>query len=291
MTDGRTGPFVQQKRAIIEPDRLERKISDLLDTFFRRRIDRLQELKLDERLGSKNPYLFKAIGVADASDIVTALLDAHISSSDETIFGNEFFEPLAKWVAEKSFEGQHDVTVQVSGAEGCDILLSKADENQAIAIKSGPKVFNAQSRGKQISEFRKIERILKKDRKLFLAIVGYCYGRKKQKGGGDFTEIAGQQLWQHLTGHSDFYLQIIHLMKLKPIEHRPQFTQEYEKAKNRFVLEFLMKYAFPDGSIDWDKLVVKVSEIATPRTVVEKPRGRIAKRKKATAKTGNPSDY
>lgn len=256
-----SSPVGPQTRATIAPERLERKISDLLDIFFRRRIDRLGELKLDERLASKNPYLFKAIGVADASEIVTALLDAHISSSDETIFGNVFFEPLAKWVAEESYQGDKGVTVQVSGAEGCDILLSDGSENQAIAIKSGPKVFNAQSRGKQIAEFKKIERILKKDRKLFHAIVGYCYGRKKQQEARDFTEMAGQQLWQHLTGQPDFYLQVIHLMRQKPIEHRPLFVDEYQKAKNRFVLEFLTKYAFPDGSVDWDKLVTKVSRV------------------------------
>jgi len=254
-----------QERAIVAPDALEQKISDLLDILFRRRIDRLQELKLGDRLRSKNPYLLRAIGVADAREIVQALLDAHISSSDETIFGNEFFEPLAKWVATKSFEGSSSTSVQVSGSKGVDIQLSGHSDNQAIAIKSGPKVFNAQSRQKQIDEFKTVERILKKDRKHFQAIVGYCYGRKKQNETGYFTEMAGQQLWEHLTGEHDFYLRIIRLMQSKPIQHRPQFIKAYDEAKERFVREFNEKYALSDGSIDWDKLVIEVSAIGAPK--------------------------
>jgi hypothetical protein len=271
-------------RTIIASDILEQKISDLLDIFFARRIDRLQQLKLDSRLSSKNPYLFRAIGVADASEIVKELLDAHISSSDETIFGNVFFEPLAKWVAAKSFEGQSGTAVQVSGAEGCDILLTKPGQNEAIAVKSGPKVFNAQSRGKQILEFKKIDRILKKDGKLFLALVGYCYGRKKQKDVKDFTEMAGQKLWEHLTGEPDFYLRIIRLMRQKPIEHRPKFQEQYNNAKNLFVREFLTKYALPNGSIDWDKLVVKVSAVNSPNKAVEKPSKTKARRNSKLSK-------
>jgi hypothetical protein len=273
---------IDPTRAVISPEALERRISDLLDIFFKKRIDSLQNLKLEQKLKVENPYLFRAIGVSDASGIIEELLDAHISSSDETIFGNEFFEPLAKWVAAQSFRDRIDVTVQVSGAEGCDILVSMANETQAIAVKSGTKVFNAQSRRKQIDEFMKIDRILKKDRKLFLPIVGYCYGRKEQRDAKDFTEMAGQRLWEHLTGETDFYLRIIRLMKTKPLEHRPRFTDEYDKAKNRFVKEFLSKYSLQDGSIDWDQLAQIISEIKPPRQKPEMPARKKSKRNTGT---------
>lgn len=271
-------------RATIPSADLEEKIAQLLDVFFNKRTDSLQSLKLDAKLKVKNPYLFRAIGVSDASEIVEELLDAHISSSDETIFGNEFFEPLGKWVAEKSFENQRHITVQVSGAEGCDILISTPEENQAIAVKSGTKVFNAQSRRKQIDEFHKIERILRKDKKLFLSIVGYCYGRKEQRLAKDFTEMAGQKFWEHLTGEKDFYLRIIELMKLKPVEHRPKFLDQYNKAKNRFVKEFLSKYALEDFSIDWNKLARMISEVRLPAAKAKKAKK--AKSKKVLSEKG-----
>ena len=271
-------------RTIIPAHALEEKIAELLDSFYIRHIGRLKELKLDERLRSKNPYLFRAIGVTNASQIVEELMDAHISSSDETIFGNVFFEPLAIWVAEQYFEGMTGTMVVVSQGKGIDIQLSNATVNQAIAVKSGPKVFNAQSRLKQVEEFRTAERILKKDKKLFLAIVGYCYGRKAQREAKDFTEMAGQQLWEHLTGEPNFYLRIIELMKLRLVDHRSTFLVEYAKTKERFVVEFQAKYSFPDDTIDWDKLVEMVSATKIPKETITKTGTKLR-----SSKTSKPS--
>jgi hypothetical protein len=244
-------------RTLIDGDALEVKIAQLLDTFFKKRQEGLGKLKLEKKLKDKNPYLFRAIGVADANEIITALLDAHISSSDETIFGNDFFEPLAKWVAENAYRDQPNTTVQVSGAEGCDIAISHEGSHEAIAVKSGPKIFNSQSRKKQVDEFKKIQRIITKEKKLFLPLVGYCYGSKTQRDTGkaaDFQEYAGQKFWMHLTGEPEFYLRIMNLMKAKPQEYRQEFQNEYNKAKNKFSKEFLDRFSNPDGSIDWETL-------------------------------------
>jgi hypothetical protein len=245
------------EQALINSDELEAKIADLLDTFFQKRQDGLGKLKLEKKLKDKNPYLFRAIGVADANEIVTALLDAHISSSDETIFGNVFFEPLAKWVATKAYRNHPDTTVQVSSAHGCDIEISHNDKHEAIAVKSGPKIFNSQSRKKQVDEFKTIQRVIAKEGKKFFPLVGYCYGSKSQRDTGkaaDFNELAGQRFWMHLTGEAEFYLRIMSLMKTKPQEYRQAFNDEYNKAKNKFAKEFLDKFSKPDGAIDWEKL-------------------------------------
>lgn len=241
----------------INADELEQKIAELLNIFFNKRKEGLSKLQLKKKLRDKNPYLFRAIGVLDANEIITALLDAHISSSDETIFGNDFFEPLAKWVATQAYKNQAGTTVQVSGAEGCDIAISHEGTHEAIAVKSGPKIFNSQSKKKQVDEFKKIQRIIAKERKLFLPLVGYCYGNKAQRDTGkaaDFTEYAGQKFWAHLTGEKEFYLRIIHLMKSKPQEYRQEFLDEYNKAKNKFTKEFLDEFSNQDGSIDWERL-------------------------------------
>jgi hypothetical protein len=274
---------IPSKRVIIPPEELEGKISGLLDTFFSRRIASLQELELDKKLKAKNPYLFRALGVANAREIVQALLDAHISSSDETIFGNVFFEPLAEWVAEKSLENQSDITVQTGIAGGVDICVSTPDEFQAIAVKSGTKVFNQQSRDRQIEEFRSVERRLNKRKKHFKPIVGYCYGQKEQRHVKGFVEMAGQHFWEYLTGEEGFYLRIIRLMKLKPIEHRPAFIDEYNKATERFVEKFKTEHALQDGSINWDKLVTMVSERRVQKEKITKPKLANLHKKKPTS--------
>lgn len=261
-------------RTKISPADLEEKIAQLLDVFFAKRAESLGKLKLKDKLKSKSPYLMRAIGVADAAEIVEEMLDAHISSSDETIFGNDFFEPLAKWVAEQAYKGILGTTVQVSGAEGCDVAIEHSTHYEAFAVKSGPKVFNAQSRKKQVDEFNKLKRILAKTRKIFEPIVGYCYGSKQQRENStvEFKELAGQRFWEHLTGDSEFYLRIIELMKEKPQIHRQAFQDAYNKAKNRFVKEFSADFTMPDGAINWTKLTQLNSSARqpTPKKAVTK---------------------
>ncbi|MDQ6660146.1 MAG: hypothetical protein M3Z24_04185 [Chloroflexota bacterium] len=47
---------------------LENLIRQSLDIFYRRRIEKLSELKLSDILRKKNPYLLRAVGVQKASD-------------------------------------------------------------------------------------------------------------------------------------------------------------------------------------------------------------------------------
>jgi hypothetical protein len=224
---------------------LERKIGELLDEFYQQRLMKINKLNLKEILGRKNPYLFRALGVQSASEIVHSILSAFSSSSDETIFGNIFFEPLAAFVPGGA----------ASPSEGVDIAIETANQYKAIAVKSGTVVFNAQSRKKQIDNFKSLEARLRKLRKHFDPIVGYCYGRKKSRHADNFRELAGQEFWQELTGDPEFYKKIIALMKDKPQQNLRKYKEAYDAALNRFVRDFILDFCNPEGSIDWDKLV------------------------------------
>lgn len=65
-----------------------------ISTFHAKRLQNLEELRLSTILKKKNPYLFKAKNIHTAQDLVKPLLDAHLSSQEETIFG-DFLEGLA----------------------------------------------------------------------------------------------------------------------------------------------------------------------------------------------------
>ncbi len=123
----------------IDANLLEQKISELLDVFYQKRSIALDDLKLINTLKRKNPYLYCAVGVADASEIVEEILRAHVSSSDETLFGNEFFEPFAKWVAQQA-NSIHTHTVTTSDGEGVDVTITSATFVMPIAVKSGVNV-------------------------------------------------------------------------------------------------------------------------------------------------------
>jgi hypothetical protein len=235
------------EKHVIDPEILEAKIEELLDDFYSRRIEKIKTLRLKDTLKRKNPYLYRAIGIQKASEIVEGLLSAYMSSSDEGIFGDAFFEPLAKFVSGGV----------VAPSEGVDVAKETETTYMAIAVKSGPSVFNAQSRKRQIDDFKALENRLRKLRKHFDPVVGYSYGKKKQKpnSAAPFRELSGQAFWEELTGDSDFYLKIIRLMKNKPQEHLPIYKQAWDAAINRFTLEFIKDFCDEDGNIDWERLV------------------------------------
>ncbi len=227
-------------------EKVETAVASCLDDFYRRRIAKLSTLKLKATLRRKNPYLFRATGVESANDLIDEIMKAYMSSSDEGIFGDAFFEPLALLVS----KGESAV------GEGVDLVIQTNSSYKAFAVKSGPSVFNAQSRKRQSTEFLKLRNRLLKLHKQFDPIVGYAYGKKQSKNNtASFRELAGQAFWEELTGDSNFYIRIIQAMRDKPQEHRVEYKREWEKAKNRFLREFTTDFCKKDGCIDWGKLL------------------------------------
>ncbi len=113
-------------------------IAQALDTFYENLIRKIDDLNINKVMKRKNPYLYRAKAMQSASDIVDSVLTAFVSSSEETIFGNCFFEPIA--IAASN--GNKAL------AEGIDIMIQDKETNtiSAFAVKSGPSVFNADSK-------------------------------------------------------------------------------------------------------------------------------------------------
>lgn len=218
-----------------------------LNEFYSRRISKLSSLDLKKTLKRKNPYLFRALGMMDAAEIIDRLLSDFMSSSDETIFGDAFFEPLAKDLAKGS----------ASPTEGVDVVVESRTRYKAIAVKSGPSVFNHQSRQRQNQDFMALQKRMMKVQKQFEAIVGYSYGTKYSLPNDKkiFTEISGQKFWSELTGDKDAYTKIIEAMQTLPLSHKDEFNQEWAKAKNRFIKQFAHEFCTDEGLINWSKLL------------------------------------
>jgi hypothetical protein len=80
-------------------------VEDNIGSFHEARLESLRNLKLKQILKRKNPYLFKAKHVIAAPDLVRLLLDAHLSSQEETMFG-DFLEGLAIYVCKLAYSGK-----------------------------------------------------------------------------------------------------------------------------------------------------------------------------------------
>lgn len=248
---------------MVDPDRLKNLIAKKLVEFYRCRIEKLANLKLKVILRRKNPYLYKAIGTHDAYSIVSEILKAYISSSDETIFGQVFFEPIAIFVSGG----------KVSEGEGVDLIIEDDQRISAYSIKSGPNPFNSSQKAKQNQQFISLRSRLLKIKKQFDAVLAHCYSRNNSPPNDKkiYRDVSGQAFWAEITGDSEFYKKLIDYMSSEVIEkHKHEYKMAWDKAMNRYIREFTIEFCKEDGEIDWDKLVEFNSGIPKNRTKAKK---------------------
>jgi Type II restriction endonuclease EcoO109I len=239
----------------METKELEALIAKCLQDFYKHRLDKLEKLKLKTFLKRKNPYLFRAMGMQKASDIIERVLESFISSSDETIFGTVFFEPIAVIVSGG----------KVSDGEGVDFTVESERKVIAVALKSGPNIFNASQKKRQSQEFSELRNRLYKLQKQFDPILGHAYGSLKSEPTNEriYRDLSGQTFWKEITGDDTFYLKLITLMKDVPLKHKEEYATLWSAAVNRFSKEFIIDFCFEDGTVDWEKLVKFVSQEKT----------------------------
>jgi Type II restriction endonuclease EcoO109I len=198
-------------------------------------------------LTKKNPYLFRSVGIEKASELVERLLQDYMSSSDESIFGDAVFEPIAKAVS----QGRVGETV------GIDVVIETEKEYKAISVKSGPNIFNSSQAKRMADEFAELKSRLYKLHKKFDSVLGHGYGKKVSAPTRKrpYRVTSGQAFWAEITGDNEFYVKLVQAMGDYPIKHRQEFKTEWAKAVNRFERDFLQDFAASDGGIDWPKLV------------------------------------
>ncbi len=220
-----------------------------IGSFHKARLESLQKLKLDTILKRKNPYLFKAKDINLAQDMVKILLDAHLSSQEEAIFGN-YLEDLAIFINQKAYSGWK------SSAQGIDLEFNRDGKRYIVAIKSGPNWGNSSQIRKMREDFQKAARTLRTSnaRLDVIAVNGCCYGRQNASDRGDYYKYCGQKFWEFISGNDELYLQIIKPLGYSAKRKNAEFTKKYSAIINKFTLEFNQKFVV-DGSIDWDELV------------------------------------
>jgi hypothetical protein len=237
-------------------------VEENIGSFHKRRLQNLTGLKLNQILKRKNPYLFKAKNILSAHGLVSGLLDAHLSSQEETIFG-EFLEQLAIFVCEKVYFGKK------SAAEGIDLEFVRDGKHYIIAIKSGPNWGNSSQIKKMQENFKKATRILRTSGSdlYIIAINGCCYGHEDQPDKGDYLKLCGQEFWEFISGKANLYIEIIEPVGHKAKEKNEAFDVSYTQILNQFTLEFTLEFC-NEGIIDWEKLVRFNSEKSSklPRT-------------------------
>jgi len=231
-----------------------------IGTFHQKRIQSIDKLKLSTVLQRKNPYLFKAKYVLTAEQIVKGLVDAHISSNEETIFG-DWLEGLAIFINSKVYKGRK------SGIKGIDLEFDNNGTRNIVTIKSGPNWGNSSQIVKMATDFKTAKKTLRtSDSKLkIVAVNGCCYGRDANPDKGDYFKYCGQSFWEFISGDGNLFTDIIEPLGHKAREKNDEFITSYAQMINKFTREFSSEFCKDSGEIDWVKLVCFNSAKSKPK--------------------------
>ncbi|MBF0318695.1 MAG: cytosolic protein [Nitrospirae bacterium] len=220
-----------------------------IGVFHEKRIYSLAKLKLNQILMRKNPYLFKAKNILTAQDLVKTLLDAYLSSQEETIFG-EFLEGLAVFICAEVYGGKK------SAAEGIDLEFDKDDIKYIVTIKSGPNWGNSSQINKMKDNFKKAKKILSTNtsKTNIVSVNGCCYGRDSKPDKGDYLKLCGQRFWEFISGNNLLYITIIEPLGYKAKVKNDEFYESYARLINEFTFEFGRSFC-SEGKINWEALL------------------------------------
>lgn len=246
-------------------------VEENISLFHKKRIDSLDNLKLTDVLKRKNPYLFKAKNALLAQDIVQGIVDAHISSQEETIFG-DWLEGLAIFINSKVYGGRK------SGISGIDLEFDEGGKRYIVTIKSGPNWANSKQLKEMLTSFKTATKILRTSGSglTVVAVNGCCYGRDNKPDKGDYFKYCGQQFWKFISGNDRLFIDIIEPLGHKAKEKNDDFIQLYAKVITKFTAAFISDFCKKDFSIDWEKLVEFNSSITAP------PKKKKSRKKKAS---------
>lgn len=200
---------------------------NVITPFYRERLKKLNESTLNKILKRKNPYLLKAKNIELAGDLVKSIVDAFLSSQEETMFGN-LLEGFAIYVSKTLHNGFK------SERKSLDLEFERKNIYYIIGIKSGINWGNSDQVNRMRDNFKEAKKQLRHEgiKKEIIAVNGCIYGKdgspfKKSKDPDkEYYKYAGQDFWNFISGDDELYREII-----KPIDEKAREKDEtFKKA-------------------------------------------------------------
>jgi hypothetical protein len=211
-------------------------------------LEKIKELKLNNVLKKKNPYLFKAKNVLTAQDLIKGILDAYLSSQEEALFGI-FMEGLAIFVCNEVYGAQK------SKLTGLDMEFVKDDIYYIVEIKAGWNWGNASQIKQLRKNFINAQALLsKKLNNEIVAINGCCFGKDKKPNKNGYFKLCGQGFWEFISGDENIYTEIIKPIGYKAKEKNQEFLEAYSAVINQFTMEFSQTFC-EEGVVIWERLL------------------------------------
>mgnify|MGYP001616719459 FL=1 len=236
--------------------------SDVIKPFYEIRLSRLESAKLSDISKRKNPYLFKAKNIETAGDLAKSILDAFLSSQEETIFG-DLMENLAIHVCHAVFNGKK---AEEGIYRSVDLIFERDGKTYVVGIKSGPNWGNSDQVNTMKKNLRNAKKLLRAaGKKDIISVNGCMYGRdnvphKVNKNPDlSYYKICGQAFWELVSGDDQLYKKIIQPLDKEAKKRDEVFKELYVKKINEMTKDVVDRFYTKDN-LDWDKIIDYVSK-------------------------------
>lgn len=237
--------------------------SDIIQPFYEIRLSRLEAADLTIIAKKKNPYLFKAKNIETAGDLAKGILDAFLSSQEETIFG-DLMENLAVHICKQAFGGQK---AEEGKYRSVDLIFERNNKTYIVGIKSGPNWGNSDQVNTMRRNFRAAKKLLRVElgKRSLVAVNGCMYGRdnaphKVNKNPDlSYYKICGQPFWELISGDDQLYKKIIQPLDKEVKARDAVFKELYIKKINEMTKD-VVNIFYTKDNLDWSKIIDYVSK-------------------------------
>lgn len=237
--------------------------SNVIKPFYEIRLNRLESAKLSAIAKRKNPYLFKAKNIETAGDLAKSILDAFLSSQEETIFG-DLMENLAIRVCREVFKGKK---AEERKYRSVDLIFDRDNKTYIVGIKSGPNWGNSDQVNTMKRNLKIAKKVLRAELKKnnIVSVNGCIYGRDNtpHKVNKDhdlsYYKICGQSFWELISGDDQLYKKIIQPLDKEAKKRDDVFKELYIKKINEMTKDVIDLFC-TKNTLDWDKIIDYVSK-------------------------------
>lgn len=237
---------------------------EVIQPFYEGRVGKISELSLRTILKRKNPYLFKAKNIETSGDFVKYILDAYLSSQEETMFGN-LLEKLAIFICGMVFDGKK---AEQGVLKSVDLEFERDGKYYIVGIKSGIYWGNKDQIDKMKNNFKLARKILIENgvKKEIVAVNGCIYGRDNNPFKEDddseqnYFKFCGQEFWELISGDNELYKNIILPLDKEAKKRSDHFKMVYADKSNEMTKDFSDQFLTKKGGIDWEKIIDFVSK-------------------------------
>jgi hypothetical protein len=239
--------------------------TNVMRPFYEKRLAKLEELGLSYILKRKNPYLFKAKNIETSGDFIKYVLDAYLSSQEETMFGN-LMEDLAIYICSQVYGGKK---AEQGTYKSIDLIFERDNKVYLVSIKSGIYWGNKDQIDRMKSNFKTARSLLEAvyPEKEIVCVNGCMYGKDRHPYKIDrhdseknYYKICGQEFWFLISNDKELYKALIMPLEREAKKRDDQFKEVYSSKANSMTKEFSDNFLDERGLIDWAKIIEFVSK-------------------------------